>query len=93
MMKLALVAAVCKVAAPAVLAVGLVVTGCGPADASTTRVAPATGAQAMYLDRDRVECFEDLTCTDGSGLATWDCSTASFVDDLGRLVRSNGRCA
>lgn len=39
-----------------------------------------------------VECFEDLSCTNGTFLESWDCDRVAFVDELGRLVRSNGVC-
>lgn len=39
-----------------------------------------------------VECFEDLSCTDGTSLLAWDCRRPTHVDARGRLVHSNGRC-
>lgn len=38
------------------------------------------------------ECFEDLSCSDGSRLAQFQCERSTYLDH-GRIVHSNGRCS
>lgn len=38
------------------------------------------------------DCFEDLSCSDGSRLEQFQCERTTYLDH-GRTVHSNGRCS
>ena len=39
-----------------------------------------------------VECWEDLSCSDGSTLDVFECARWTYLDQLGRIVHSDGQC-